>query len=49
MDKRTSVMIDNDVDKILRAYQAQYIKTNSCSCSYSKALNLILRKYILKK
>jgi len=38
-------MIDDDVDKKLRLFQAKSIKQNQGSFSYSKALNAVLRRY----
>jgi hypothetical protein len=38
-------MIEDDVDKKLRSFQAKSIKNNQSSFSYSKALNTILREY----
>ena len=45
MSKRTCLMIDDDVDKKLRLYQAKSIKKNGSSFSYSKTLNAVLRGY----
>jgi hypothetical protein len=40
---RTCLMIDDDVDIMLRRYQAQIIQKNNISCSYSKAINHALQ------
>ena len=45
MNKRICVMIDDDVDKKLRAHQVKLIKKNQNSVSYSKVMNEMLRKY----
>ncbi len=45
MSKRICLMIDDDVDKKLRSFQAKSIKINQGSFSYSKALNAVLREY----
>ena len=45
MSKRICLMIDDDVDKKLRLFQAKSIKINQTSFSYSKALNTVLREY----
>jgi len=39
-------MIDDDLDKKIRMYQAKMLQKENSSFSYSKALNEILRKYI---
>ncbi len=49
MDKRFCVVLEDDVYKLLRLYQADLIKNNVSSCSFSKALNLALRKYFDKR
>ena len=43
MSKRITVMIDNDIDKALRYIQANQIKKNERSVSFSKVLNATLR------
>ncbi len=42
-NKRICVLIDDDVDKKLRTHQAQLIRKNNRTWSYSKALNHALR------
>jgi len=37
-------MIDGDVDKLLRIYQAQLIRKNQRSISYSQVINSVLRE-----
>jgi len=49
MDKRICVIIDDNVDKKLRLFQAKWIIKNNGSCSYSKVLNFVLRDYFDKK
>jgi len=44
MSKRITIMIDNDLDKKLRTYQAKQIEKIQKTYSYSKAINDILRK-----
>ena len=46
MSKRVTIMIDEELDKKIRAYQAKQIQKNNVSYSYSKAVNEILRKAI---
>ncbi len=36
-------MIDEDIDKKIRLVQSKLIKNNQSSCSYSKAINYVLR------
>jgi len=45
LNKRTCLMIEDDVDKKLRLYQAQLIKKNQNSFSYSAVINYLLREY----
>ncbi len=45
LNKRTCLMIDDDVDKKLRLYQAKLIKENNSSFSYSAVINYVLREY----
>ncbi len=47
MSKRICLMIDDDVDKKLRTFQAKSIKKTNSSFSYSKTLNAVLRGYFL--
>jgi len=42
-------MLDDDVDKKLRLYQAEFIKKNHCSCSFSQAINHAIRIHFSKK
>lgn len=49
MSKRVTIMIDEDLDKKLRNIQANMIREETGSVSYSKVLNLILRKDLDKK
>lgn len=44
MTKRITVMIEDDVDKKLRAKQAKYIQKNNVSYSYSKVINDTLKQ-----
>ncbi|GAF69776.1 unnamed protein product [marine sediment metagenome] len=44
MSKRITIMLDDDLDKKLRALQAKAIQKNQGSYSFSKALNDTLRK-----
>ena len=44
MSKRVTIMIDDDLDKKLRTYQAKQIEKIQKTYSYSKAINDILRK-----
>ena len=46
MNKRVTIMIDDDLDKKLRLRQAKLIQKNQTSVSYSKTLNDVLRKII---
>ena len=46
MEKRICLMIDEDVDKKIRSIQSKLIKKNQSSCSYSKAINFVLRENI---
>jgi hypothetical protein len=46
MEKRICLMVDDDVDRQIRSYQAKLIKKNQNTCSYSKALNALLRGYL---
>ena len=38
-------MLDDDVDRNLRNYQAKLIRKMSGSCSYSQAINNVIREY----
>lgn len=44
MAKRITVMIEDDVDKKLRAKQAKHIVKTNTSYSYSKVINDTLKK-----
>ena len=44
MAKRITIMIDDDIDKKLRDIQAKMIQTSTSSVSYSKVINITLRK-----
>ena len=46
MSKRVTIMIDEELDKKLRLYQAKMIQKDQNSYSYSKALNDTLRKVL---
>lgn len=48
MGNRICVNIDNDLYEKLRLYQAQLIKKNNKSFSFSKVLNHILRDKLKK-
>lgn len=42
--KRITIMIEDDIDKKLRAKQAKFIQKNNASYSYSKVVNDTLRQ-----
>ena len=44
MAKRVTIMIDNDLDKKLRLFQAKQIQKSNAAVSYSKVINDLLRK-----
>ena len=44
MNKRVTIVIDEDLDKKIRLRQAKWIQQNQKSHSYSKTLNEIIRK-----
>ncbi len=44
-NKEICVIINENIDKELRLFQAKWISKNKGSCSYSKAINLVLRPY----
>ena len=46
MSKRVTIMIDDELDKKIRIFQAKKIQKDNASYSYSKAVNDILRKGI---
>lgn len=49
MSKRITIMIDDDLDKKLRLLQAKEITNTSDSVSFSRILNQVIRKSLLKK
>jgi len=49
MDKRICVLIDDDVNKKLRIYQAKLIQKTQGSYSYSKTINHVLGIFLNKK
>ncbi len=48
MSKRVTIMIDDDLNKKLRLYQAKKIQQERSSCSFSRVLNEILHKSLKK-
>ena len=44
MAKRITIMMDDDMDKLLRIKQAKVIKKYQTAYSYSRAVNDTLRK-----
>ena len=44
MSKRITIMMDDDLDKMLRLKQAKLIEKYKVAYSYSRVLNDILRK-----
>ena len=46
MSKRVSIMIDDDLDKLLRKLQAKTMINTEAHYSYSNALNDTLRKVL---
>ena len=46
MAKRVTIMVDDDLDKKLRLFQAKQIANTSSSISYSQVLNHTLRKQL---
>ena len=46
MTKRVTIMVDDDLDKKLRLYQAKQISKTNTAVSYSKVINDLLRKEI---
>ena len=44
MAKRITIMLDNDLDKKLRILQAKEITKTTKSISFSKTINVVLRK-----
>jgi hypothetical protein len=48
MTKRVTIVIDDDLDKKIRMFQAKMIQATSSSVSYSKVINELLEKSIKK-
>ena len=46
MSKRITIMIDNELDKKIRTFQAKKMQKENTAYSYSKAINDILKKAI---
>jgi len=46
MDKRVTIMIDDDLDKKLRLCQSKIIQQEHVSYSYSRAVNDALREVL---
>jgi len=46
MSRRVTIMIQDDLDKKIRAYQAKKIQKENSTYSYSKTVNELLRKAI---
>jgi len=46
MAKRVTIMIDDELDKKIRIYQAKKMQKENITYSYSKAINEILKKSI---
>ena len=46
MARRVTIMIQDDLDKKIRAYQAKKIQKENSTYSYSKTVNELLRKAI---
>jgi len=46
MAKRTTMMIDDDIDKKLRLIQAKQISKTQSSVSYSSVINEVLRRQL---
>ena len=46
MSKRITIMIQDDLDKKIRSYQAKRMQKENTTYSYSKAVNDILRNAI---
>ena len=47
--KRTTIVLDNDIDKKLRFLQAKRIQNEQLSISYSRVINDLIRKSLSKK
>jgi predicted transcriptional regulator len=48
MSKRVTIVIDDEVDKKLRAIQAKEIQSTSSAVSYSGTINKILKNNLKK-
>ena len=46
MNRRVTIVIDEELDKKLRLRQAKIIQQEQSSCSYSRVLNESLRKVL---
>ncbi|MFB5624651.1 MAG: hypothetical protein ACE5RP_07055 [Nitrosopumilus sp.] len=46
MARRITIMVDDELDKRIRAYQAKVMKRDNSSYSYSRAINGLLKKAI---
>ena len=46
MSRRVTIMLESDLDKKIRAWQAKKIQKSNTSYSFSKAVNDVLRKCI---
>ena len=46
MSKRITIMIQDDLDKKIRSYQAKRMQKENTSYSYSRAVNDILKNAI---
>ena len=46
MAKRTTIMIDDDIDKKLRLIQAKQISKTQSSVSFSSVINEVLRRQL---
>jgi hypothetical protein len=46
MAKRVTIMLDDDLDKKVRTLQAKEISQSASSVSFSKMINVLLRKQL---
>jgi hypothetical protein len=46
MSKRVTIVIQDELDKKIRAYQAKKMQKENTTYSYSRAVNDILRKFV---
>jgi len=46
MSRRITIMMEDDLDKKIRAYQAKVMQKKNSTYSYSKTVNDLLRKAI---